>query len=194
MSCRSCNSFKYFSNFDNCFSLSSTSSFLSAPQFQCWAVLSSATTLWRDLRDGPFSKALSTWHVKPSRLQFCLEITWVLLGFVWKCWVNIPNYSHLIGIMIINHWVFDGYTTFSDKPTWVLLGYHWAFHGPESLGKLKQVRIQDFFLAADKILKPNSGTCVCFPPNRLITQHPPILPILPMLISFQTSETSWSFP
>ena len=21
-------------------------------------------------------------------------------GFVWKCWVNIPNYSHLIGIMI----------------------------------------------------------------------------------------------
>ena len=32
---------------------------------------------------------------------------WVrfLYGFVWKCWVNIPNYSHLIGIMIINHWV-----------------------------------------------------------------------------------------
>ena len=26
-------------------------------------------------------------------------------GFVWKCWVNIPNYSHLIGIMIINQWV-----------------------------------------------------------------------------------------
>ena len=83
MSCRSCNSFKYFSNFDNCFSLSSTSSFLSAP-LQCRAtVLSYSATvlrLLRDLRDGPFSKALSTWNVKPSRLQFCLEITWVLLG------------------------------------------------------------------------------------------------------------------
>ena len=25
---------------------------------------------------------------------------WLRHGFVWKCWVNIPNYSHLIGIMI----------------------------------------------------------------------------------------------
>ena len=31
-----------------------------------------------------------------------------------------PNYSHLVGIMIINHWV-QGYTTFSDKPILVLV-------------------------------------------------------------------------
>ena len=46
-------------------------------ELQCWATV---LRLLRDLRDGPFSKALSTWNVKPSRLQFCLEITWVLLG------------------------------------------------------------------------------------------------------------------
>ena len=36
---------------------------------------------------------------------------------IWVCLKigYIPNYSHLIGIMIINHWVY-GYTTFSDKP------------------------------------------------------------------------------
>ena len=41
------------------------------------------------------------------------------VGFVWKCWVNIPN-----EIAIFhrdndqqNHWFFSGYTTFSDKPS-----------------------------------------------------------------------------
>ena len=36
-------------------------------------------------------------------------------GFVWKCWVNIPNYSHLIGIMISKTIGFRG-TLFSDTP------------------------------------------------------------------------------
>ena len=35
-------------------------------------------------------------------------------GYVWK-WGIPPNYSHLVGIMIINHWVQWG-TLFSDKP------------------------------------------------------------------------------
>ena len=36
---------------------------------------------------------------------------------IWVCLKigYIPNYSHLVGIMIINHWVI-GYTTFSDTP------------------------------------------------------------------------------
>ena len=73
---------------------------------------------------------------------------------------------------------------------WRSLGFyldhldHWAFHGTEILGKLKQVRIQDLFLAlpaehlsasvrcrllqnSRNLLKPNSGTFVCFPPNLL---------------------------
>ena len=46
-------------------------------------------------------------------------------GFVWKCWVNIPNYSHLIGIMIINHWVQWG-TLFSDtRISKLLVGSLW---------------------------------------------------------------------
>ena len=47
-----------------------------------------------------------------------------LVDFPAASWVclkigYIPNYSHLIGIMIINHWV-QGYTTFSDTPSYVL--------------------------------------------------------------------------
>ena len=38
--------------------------------------------------------------------------SWVCLKMVYT-----PNYSHLAGIMIINHWVFRG-TLFSDKPSW----------------------------------------------------------------------------
>lgn len=44
-------------------------------ELQCYSA--TVLRLLRDLRDGPFSKTLSTWHVKPSRLQFCLEITWI---------------------------------------------------------------------------------------------------------------------
>ena len=46
-------------------------------------------------------------------------------GFVWKCWVNIPN-----EIAIFhrdndqqNHWV-EGYTTFSDTLRWIFHGNH----------------------------------------------------------------------
>ena len=40
-------------------------------------------------------------------------------GPIWVCLKigYIPNYSHLIGIMIINHWVKRG-TLFSDTPIW----------------------------------------------------------------------------
>ena len=50
-----------------------------------------------------------------SELILQLPSVWFVLfcsyGFVWKCWVYSQWNSHLIGIMIINHWV-QGYTIF----------------------------------------------------------------------------------
>ena len=61
--------------------------------------------------DGAGGMALSTaWFITEPESEMMASwgvsvMTQELYGFVWKCWVNIPNYSHLIGIMIINHWV-----------------------------------------------------------------------------------------
>ena len=46
-----------------------------------------------------------------DRFNILIYSTWVCLKIGY-----IPNHSHLIGIMISNHWVFRG-TLFSDKPT-----------------------------------------------------------------------------
>ena len=56
---------------------------------------------------------LSSYYHIMTMLSSCYHYMFV----IWVCLKigYIPNYSHLIGIMIINHWVW-GYTTFSDTP------------------------------------------------------------------------------
>ena len=93
-------------------------------------------------------------------------------GFVWKCWVNLPNYSHLIGIMISKTIGFWG-TLFSDTPTWPKkhgMGYTWDTPRQKTVGSLEPFNcLRDpkslFFLTS----RVSSSQAVVFVPSFLRT-------------------------
>ena len=69
--------------------------------------------------------------------------TWWWHGFVWKCWVNIPNYSHLIGIMISKTIGFRGTQHFQTHP-----------HGKMPLSKEYNMIVKSWELHSRSIYRP----------------------------------------
>ena len=70
---------------------------------QWWDVSDGIKRGFSETQKAHGSVTIRQYYASPLRSMFGL------CGFVWKCWVNIPKYSHLIGIMIINHWVTRGF-------------------------------------------------------------------------------------
>ena len=61
---------------------------------------------------------LSPLSTSQRKLILQLQCCFWTFGFVWTCWVNIPNETAIFqnGIMISKTIGFNGYTTFSDTP------------------------------------------------------------------------------
>ena len=75
-----------------------------------WGLFSMGAVLAASLCSRPQLAAVT----KKFHIEFTVRVNmWVCLEMGY-----IPNYNHLIGIMIINHWVQWG-TLFSDTPMWV---------------------------------------------------------------------------
>ena len=70
------------------------------------------------------SKRLLGNQRRPQKMDAKCPVRLGKYGMIWVCLKigYIPNYSHLIGIMIINHWVY-GYTIFRHTHMLLFMGH-----------------------------------------------------------------------
>ena len=94
---------------------------------------------WQNLKFLPHPKWKESFHRPSSSGKGSLQVGF-FLDYIWVCLKMgyTTNYSHLVGIMIINHWVQWG-TLFSDKPIWfdhLFQPQHWFGCPRKEIGPL----------------------------------------------------------